>query len=190
MELIFGTHNQNKVIEINSLLPSKYQVKSLNELGYDAEIDETGTTLEENALIKVRTIYKTYKKNSFADDSGLEVAALGGAPGVYSARYAGFEKNAQKNMDKLLGELEGSKNRKAQFRTVIALIFNGKEILFEGIVKGEIALQPAGAEGFGYDPIFVPENNTRTFAQMNLSEKNRISHRSRAFEKLIEFLKS
>lgn len=190
MELIFGTHNHNKVEEINKLLPPNFTVKSLTDLKYDREIEESGTTLEENALIKAKTIFNTFKKNCFADDSGLEVFALGGNPGVYSARYAGNQKNAEDNTNKILQELKGIDDRKAQFRTVIALIFDGAEYLFEGIIKGEISPSPLGQNGFGYDPIFIPEKHHVTFAQLTLSEKNKISHRSRAFQKLIEFLKS
>ena len=142
MKLIFGTHNYNKVEEINKLLPPDFLVKSLTELNFETEIEETGTTLEENALIKARVIYNTFKKNCFADDSGLEVKALGGEPGVYSARFAGNQKNAQDNMSKLLHELKDVSDRKSQFRTVIALILNGSEYLFEGIVKGEIINDP------------------------------------------------
>lgn len=189
MELIFGTHNDNKVKEINSLLPSGYIIKSLTDLGYNTEIEESGTTLEENALIKAKTIFNTFKKNCFADDSGLEVFALGGKPGVYSARYAGNHKNAEDNTDKILHELKGINDRQAQFRTVIALIFEGSEYLFEGIIKGKISTMPLGRNGFGYDPIFIPEKHQLTFAQLKLNEKNKISHRSRAFQKLVEFLK-
>jgi XTP/dITP diphosphohydrolase len=190
MELIFGTHNQNKVEEINTLLPNHYCLKSLTELGHESEIEETGSSLEENALIKVRAIHNVYKKNTFAEDSGLEVLALKGAPGVYSARYAGIEKNAQHNMDKLLNKLKGIKNRQTQFRTIIALIFNEEEYLFEGVVKGNISIMAKGQNGFGYDPIFIPENKSLSFAEMSITEKNKISHRSRAFKKLVEFLKS
>ena len=190
MELIFGTHNNNKAEEINTLLPWGYVVKSLTDLNYDSEIKESGSTLEENALIKARIIFDTFKKNCFADDSGLEVFALGGKPGVYSARYAGNQKNAEDNNNKILHELKGVQDRQAQFKTVIALIFNGTEYLFEGIIKGQIAQTPIGQNGFGYDPVFIPEKQERTFAQMILSEKNKISHRSRAFQKLVEFLKS
>ena len=189
MELIFGTHNENKVEEINGLLPTDFIVKSLTELKFETKIDETGSSLEENALIKARVIFNTFKKNCFADDSGLEVSALGGKPGVHSARYAGNQKNAQDNMSKLLHELKDLSDRKSQFRTLIALILNGREYLFEGIVKGKIIYTPQGEKGFGYDPIFVPEKYTTTFAQMSLYEKNKISHRSRAFQKLVQFLK-
>lgn len=188
MELIFCTHNENKVLEINTLLPEVFQLKSLSDYGYSDEIEETGSTLEENALIKARTIYNSFKKNCFADDSGLEVEALEGKPGVYSARYAGNQKNANDNISKLLRELEEIDNRQACFRTVIALILDGKEYLFEGIVKGEISQRPIGKNGFGYDPIFIPENQKLSFAQLSLSEKNKISHRSMAFKKLLEFL--
>lgn len=188
MELIFCTHNENKVLEINTLLPEVFQLKSLSDYGYSDEIEETGSTLEENALIKARTIYNSFKKNCFADDSGLEVEALEGKPGVYSARYAGNQKNANDNISKLLRELEEIDNRLACFRTVIALILDGKEYLFEGIVKGEISQRPIGKNGFGYDPIFIPENQKLSFAQLSLSEKNKISHRSMAFKKLLEFL--
>ncbi len=190
MELIFGTHNPNKVEEIRTLLPSHYKIKSLSDLGFDTAIEETGSTLEENALIKARAIYNTFHKNSFADDSGLEVMALGGAPGVFSARYAGSQKNSQDNMSKLIQKLMDVENRQAQFRTVIALIIDRKEYLFEGIVKGNISKMALGQNGFGYDPIFIPENHTISFAQMTLGKKNKISHRSKAFQKLVDFLKS
>ena len=189
MELIFATHNNNKVLEINKLLPSGYVLNSLTDLNYDSEIEESGVTLEENALIKARTIFNTFKKDCFAGDSGLEVSALEGKPGVYSARYAGNHKNAEDNTQKILLELKGVNDRQAQFRTVIALIIGGTECLFEGIIKGEISNQPMGHNGFGYDPIFIPEKQPLTFAQLTLSEKNKISHRSRAFQKLVEFLK-
>ena len=190
MELIFGTHNNNKVEEIIKLLPSGYVLKSLTDLNFNTEIEESGTTLEENALIKATTIFNVFKKDCFADDSGLEVFALGGKPGVYSARYAGNQKNAKDNTRKILGELKGVNDRRAQFRTVIAFILGGTEYLFEGIIKGEISASPKGQNGFGYDPIFIPEKHRLTFAQLTLSEKNKISHRSRAFKKLVEFLKS
>jgi XTP/dITP diphosphohydrolase len=190
MELIFCTHNENKVIEINKLLPDEFQLIGLSDFGFSDEIKETGSTLEENALIKVRTIYNSYKKNCFADDSGLEVDALKGKPGVYSARYAGNQKNANDNISKLLEELKEIDDRKARFRTVIALILDGKEYLFEGIAKGEISRSPIGKNGFGYDPIFIPENQKLSFAQLTLLEKNKISHRSLAFQKLLEFLKA
>ena len=174
MELIFGTHNQNKVEEINKLLPLNFTVKSLTDLNYYSEIEESGKTLEENALIKAKTIFNTFKKNCFSDDSGLEVFALGGKPGVYSARYAGKQKNTEANTKKILQELKDIDNRQAQFRSVIALIFNETEYLFEGIIKGEISPSPRGRNGFGYDPIFIPEKQHFTFAQLTLSEKNKM----------------
>lgn len=190
MELIFASHNENKVEEIKTILPSNFKLKSLTDLDFKTEIEENGTTLEENALIKAQTIFNTFNKNCFADDSGLEVFALNGQPGVISARYAGNHKNTQDNMDKLLKELNGKNDRRAQFRTVIALIVNGKKHLFEGIIKGKISEIALGKNGFGYDPIFIPENHDFSFAQLTPSEKNIISHRARAFEKLVEFLKS
>ena len=188
MELIFGTHNENKVEEINGLLPTDFIVKSLTELKFETKIDETGSSLEENALIKARVIFNTFKKNCFADDSGLEVSALGGKPGVHSARYAGNQKNAQDNMSKLLHELKDLTDRKSQFRTLIALILNGREYLFEGIVKGKIIYTPQGEKGFGYDPMFYPKGYSESFAELNSLEKNKISHRGVALKKLMEEL--
>ena len=190
MNLIFATHNQNKVEEISSLLPDNFVIKSLSDLNFKEEIPETADTLEENALIKVRTIFNKFQENCFADDTGLEVEALDGGPGVHSARYAGEEKSAENNIEKLLQSLKKCDNRSAQFRTVIALIFNREEYLFEGVVKGIITREKKGKNGFGYDPVFQPENYALNFAQLNMEEKNKISHRARAFEKLIEFLKS
>ena len=190
MQLIFGTHNQNKVEEISKILPSGYIIKSLTDLNFNSEIEESGTTLEENALIKATTIFNIFKKDCFADDSGLMVNALGGRPGIFSARYAGNKKIAEDNTNKLLSELKGVEDRRAQFKTVIALILGGNKYLFEGVIKGEISTSPKGQDGFGYDPIFIPEKYELTFAQLTMHEKNKISHRSRAFKKLIEFLKS
>ena len=190
MQLIFGTHNQNKVEEIAKILPSGYTIKSLTDLNFNSEIEESGTTLEENALIKATTIFNIFKKDCFADDSGLMVNALGGRPGVFSARYAGNKKIAKDNTNKLLSELKGVEDRRALFKTVIALILEGNKYLFEGVIKGEISTSPKGQDGFGYDPIFIPEKHELTFAQLTMHEKNKISHRSRAFKKLIEFLKS
>jgi len=190
MQLIFGTHNQNKVEEISKILPSGYIIKSLADLNFNSEIEESGTTLEENALIKATTIFNIFKKDCFADDSGLMVNALGGRPGVFSARYAGNKKIAKDNTNKLLSELKGVEDRRALFKTVIALILEGNKYLFEGVIKGEISTSPKGQDGFGYDPIFMPEKYELTFAQLTMHEKNKISHRSRAFKKLIEFLKS
>ena len=190
MQLIFGTHNKNKVEEIAKILPSGYIIKSLTDLNFNSEIEESGTTLEENALITATTIFNIFKKDCFADDSGLMVNALGGRPGVFSARYAGNKKIAKDNTNKLLRELKGVEDRRALFKTVIALILEGNKYLFEGVIKGEISTSPKGYEGFGYDPIFIPEKYELTLAQLTMHEKNKISHRSRAFKKLIEFLKS
>ncbi len=187
-QLIFATQNRNKAVEINALLEGKFDVRSLIDLGYTNDIPETGNTLEENALIKARHVFKLSGKNCFADDTGLEVAALNGEPGVYSARYAGEHKNDSDNIDLLLQKLRDKPNRKAHFRTVIALIFDGKEYLFEGIARGEIGTEKKGNGGFGYDPVFKPENSELTFAQMLLEEKNKISHRARAFAQMKTFL--
>lgn len=188
IKIVFASNNQHKIKEIQSLLPKHFIVLSLSDIQCEEQIPETGTTLEENALQKANYIYKKYGYNVFSDDTGLEVQALNNQPGVYSARYAGEEKNAQKNIKLLLDNLNGISNRKAQFRTVIALIFNGKQYLFEGIVTGEITHQLHGENGFGYDPIFRAEHHKKTFAQMTLDEKNTISHRARAFQKLVQFL--
>lgn len=187
-ELIFATHNANKAKEVKVLLPH-LRVQSLSEIGFHDDIPETGETLQDNALIKARTIFKATGKPCFADDTGLEVEALDGAPGVYSARYAGEDANSENNMDKLLAELDGKENRKAQFRTAIAYIDNaGKEHLFEGSVQGEILKVRQGGEGFGYDPIFLPEGEIESFAEMSGERKNTMSHRGRAMRKLVEYL--
>lgn len=195
MQLIFATHNKNKVLEVHKLLHKQYEILSLSDLAQGEEIPETGTTLEENALIKARFVYTTYTKNCFADDSGLEIESLNNEPGVYSARYAGEEKNSpagraddDANMNKALQNLNGVTNRNAQFRTVIALIIDGKEYLFEGIIKGKITLEKKGSGGFGYDPIFIPDGYSKTFAEMSIEEKNQISHRAIAIKKLADFL--
>jgi XTP/dITP diphosphohydrolase len=188
-ELIFASGNENKVAEVEYKLGGVVKLKSLHAIGCNEEIPETGNTLEENARIKARYVWETYRVDCFADDTGLEVEALGGAPGVYSARYAGPQKNPADNMALLLSELVDKTNRRARFRTVICLIRDGKESLFEGIVNGEIIEQARGAEGFGYDPIFVPEGFSKTFAEMSMDEKNTISHRGRAIASLAAFLK-
>ena len=188
MELIFATNNQHKAEEINKLLGGHWRIKSLADLNFHDEVPETGNTLEANALEKARYIYELWGKDCFADDTGLEVDLLNGAPGVFSARYAGPEKSSEKNIAKLLKELNGKNNRKARFRTVIALILNGREILFEGIVNGTILESEKGEKGFGYDPVFKPDEANVSFAQMPLSEKNLISHRGRAIKKLTEYL--
>ena len=189
MKLVFATHNSNKAKEIQSLLPDDFQILTLTEINCIAEIPETTETLEGNSLLKAQFVSDNYNLNCFADDTGLEIDALNGKPGVYSARYAGEEKNAEANMNLVLSELENESNRKAQFRTVITLILNEKTILFEGVVKGEISTEKRGTDGFGYDPIFIPEGQSKTFAEMTLAEKNQQSHRARAFEKMIDFLK-
>lgn len=188
--LVFATNNPNKVKEIIHALGHTWEVGSLASVGCNEELPETGRTLEENALQKARYVYDNYKVNCFADDTGLEVEALGGAPGVYSARYAGEQKSAADNCQKLLHELASGTNRKARFRTVIALILDGKAHLFEGLVEGRINTELRGTKGFGYDPLFIPEGQDKTFAEMDLEEKNKISHRARAVDKLVDFLKS
>ena len=191
MKIVFATNNQNKLMEVRKILGNQFKVLSLEDIGCHEDIPEKGQTLKENALIKAQYIYNKYHVDCFADDTGLEVEALGGAPGVYSARYAGgagHDSNA--NMTKLLHELENNNNRKARFRTVITLIQGGKITYFEGIVKGEIIQQRRGGEGFGYDPIFQPEGYSQTFAEMSTGVKNQISHRGRAVQKLAEYLKS
>ena len=189
MELIFATHNQNKVEEISAILPSIIEVKSLNDLNFTDQIPETSNTLRGNALIKARTIFNKFQKDCFADDTGLEVEILNGAPGVHSARFAGKNKKDEDNIDKLLKELENHHNTNAQFRTIIALIYKHEEFIFEGIIKGKIIKEIKGDNGFGYDPIFQPEHHFLTFAQISTKEKNKISHRAIALRKLIDFLK-
>ena len=189
MEIIFATHNKNKLKEVQSLVPANITVISLDDLNMTTEIPETGHTLADNALIKARTIFEWYKKPVIADDTGLEVNVLNGAPGVYSARYAGEPSNAENNMTLLLENLEGKADRSAHFKTVIAYInAEGKEQLFEGRVDGEIITERRGGEGFGYDPVFLPEGYTATFAEMPLEEKNQISHRARALRAFSEFI--
>ena len=190
MKIVFATNNQHKLSEIRSILGDTIEVLSLKDIGCDVDIPETGKTLEENALQKAQYIYDHYHMDWFADDTGLEVDALGGAPGVYSARYAGGEgHDSEANMAKLLHELGDNSNRKARFRTVIALIIDGKVNTFEGIVKGEIIRERRGGEGFGYDPIFQPEGYDKTFAELGMDIKNHISHRAKAVHKLAEFLR-
>ena len=189
MELIFATHNQNKVEEITAILPPVIEIKSLRDINFKNEISETSDTLQGNALIKARTIFNKFKRNCFADDTGLEVEVLNGDPGVISARYAGNQNIAIDNIKKLLRKLKNHDNRKAQFRTVIALIYDRNEYFFEGIIKGKIIREAKGNNGFGYDPIFQPENYFLSFAQLDKEEKNKISHRAKAFRKLINFLR-
>ena len=190
MKIVFATNNLNKLSEVKKILGNRFQVMSLSEIGCNDDIPEKGQTLEDNAIIKAQWIYDKYHVNCFADDTGLEVDALGGAPGVYSARYAGGAgHDSEANMKKLLSELENTDNRKARFRTVIALIINGKITTFDGIVNGEITRGKRGGEGFGYDPIFQPDGFNKTFAELGVGIKNQISHRARAVQKLAEYLK-
>lgn len=186
--IIFATNNDNKVQEVRSVLKGKFNILSLKEAGIDINIPEPFDTLEENAFEKARVINQLAHQNCFAEDTGLEVESLNSEPGVKSARYAGKERSFEKNIDKLLRNLQNKENRKAQFRTVVCLIENGQEKLFEGICKGIIIAERRGVSGFGYDPVFVPEGSDKTFAQMSLEEKNVFSHRKKAIEKLISYL--
>lgn len=191
MTLCFATHNQKKLEEIRQVLPESMQLIGLDELGVTEDIPETGDTIEENSHLKTRYVFTRHRIPCFSDDTGLEVEALNNEPGVYSARYAGGQRNSEDNMDLLLKRLEGKSNRKARFKTVITYIDDtGNERQFTGIVDGEIATVKSGERGFGYDPIFKPDGSTKTFAEMSAEEKNAISHRGRAFQQLIEYLKS
>ena len=189
-KLVFATNNAHKLQEVADILGQRIQLLSLRDIDCHADIPETAQTLEGNARIKSQYIVDHFQMNCFADDTGLEVEALDGAPGVYSARYAGEDNNSEANMQKLLHNLEGVENRKARFRTVISLMLDGKEYQFEGIVNGTITHSRQGEGGFGYDPIFVPEGYEQTFAQLGEEVKNSISHRARAVNKLCEFLKN
>lgn len=188
MKLYFATNNIYKLKEVQEVVGDSFQIESMRSLGINEDIPEDQQTLEGNALQKARFLYDRTGESCFADDTGLEVDALNGAPGVYSARYAGEAKNSFDNMALLLKNMSGKQNRKARFRTVIALILDGKEYLFEGIVNGTIAEEPRGTAGFGYDPLFVPDGYSTTFAEMDSEAKNAISHRGRAVEKLAAFL--
>lgn len=188
MELIFATNNQYKAKEVQSIVPSSFRIITLNEAGIDINIPEPHLTLEKNAAEKGRTIFAYTGKNCFGEDTGLEVTSLNGEPGVYSARYAGEEKSFEKNIEKLFHNLKSHKDRSAQFRTIVFLIFDNKEYFFEGICKGNISFQPLGTNGFGYDSVFIPLGATKTFAQMTLEEKNKYSHRKKALDKLVTFL--
>jgi XTP/dITP diphosphohydrolase len=188
MEIIFASNNLNKIREINNILGNSFALLSLQNLNINEDIPENEMTLEGNALYKARYIFKASGKNVFADDTGLEVEALNGRPGVHSARFAGENKDSEANIEKLLSLLENETNRNARFRTVIALILDGKEYLFEGTISGKIIRARRGKQGFGYDTVFIPDGKSVTFAEMVLEEKNMISHRARAFEKLRHFL--
>lgn len=190
MKLVFATHNQNKFAEVKKLVPAHIALVSLTDIGCTEEIPETGKTLEENSRIKTDYVTKNFGLPCFADDTGLLVDALNDAPGVYSARYAGEQKSASDNMNKLLSALKGKNNRKARFRTVIALNLNKGRYLFEGTVKGEIISEKRGDGGFGYDPIFRPEGYEKTFAELSVATKNRIGHRGKAIRKLLRFLEN
>ena len=188
MKLVFATNNLNKLAEVQKMLPKSIELLSLKDINCFDEIDETETTLEGNAKLKANYITQKFGYNCFTDDTGLEVESLDNKPGVYSARYAGLENDSEKNMQKLLSELENKSNRKAQFRTVIALNLNNEQFLFEGICKGEITTKKQGEKGFGYDPIFKPNGFNNSFAEMTSEEKNSISHRGNAIQQLVDFL--
>lgn len=190
IELVFATNNQNKLKEVKALLPDFIELKSLSEINCFEEIPETEPTIEGNSVLKANYVSSNFNVNCFADDTGLEVTSLNGEPGVYSARYAGKDSNSEKNIEKLLFNLKDKLDRSAQFKTVIALNLAGKQFVFKGICKGTIINQKRGFEGFGYDPIFIPEGFTKTFAEMSLKEKGKISHRGLAFQQLIDFLKN
>jgi XTP/dITP diphosphohydrolase len=190
MKLVFASNNKNKIKEIQQLLPPTIEIISLEEIGCYEEIPETADTIEGNAILKADYVTQKYGYDCFADDTGLEVEALDGAPGVYSARYAGEQRSSEDNMDKLIEELSDKTNRNAHFKTVITLNLNGKQHLFTGIARGEITLTKAGNKGFGYDPIFRPEGYQETFAELSSELKNQISHRGKATQQLISFLKN
>lgn len=188
MKLVFATNNPNKLKEIQHKLGNDIELLGLKDIGCDEDIPETEPTLEGNALLKAMYVYEKFGYDCFADDTGLEIDALNGEPGVYSARYAGEAKDAQANMDKVLAKLNGETDRSARFRTVIAVVIGGKQTVMDGEVKGTILTKKRGTDGFGYDPIFQPEGYEISFAEMDLTEKNKISHRARAVEKLVVFL--
>lgn len=190
MKLVFSTNNKHKLQELQEILGSDFTLLSLNDIGCTEEIPEEQPTLEGNASQKAFYVYNNYGFDCFSDDTGLEIEALNGEPGVFSARYAGEAKSAEANMEKVLTKLSKINNRKARFRTVISLVINGEEKQFEGVVEGEILKEKRGGSGFGYDPIFRPLGFEKSFAEMELSDKNKISHRGRAVEKLVQFLKN
>lgn len=188
-KLVFATNNSHKLEEVSAVLGDQLDILSLKEIGCTEDIPETATTLEGNALLKAQHVYNQYGYDCFADDTGLEVEALEGRPGVYSARYAGEDQNAERNMEKLLHELEGSTNRRARFLTVVALIEGGNVRYFEGQIAGQIIGNRKGSAGFGYDPVFVPDGYSQTFAELGSELKNKISHRALAIQALIKYLK-
>lgn len=187
MKLVFATHNLNKLKEVKALLPKHITLLSLDDIGCEEDIPEEGDTIEENAIAKANYVKTNYGYNCFADDTGLEVKALNGAPGVYSARYAGPQKNDKDNLAKLLEEMSGKEDRSARFKTVIALNLDNEKILFQGIAGGTITEVAAGEGGFGYDPVFLPSGHEKTFAELSVAEKNRISHRGKAMKQLIDY---
>jgi len=189
MKIVFASNNKNKILEIKHQLPADIELLSLEDIGCLEDIPETADTIEGNAILKADYVTKNYGYDCFADDTGLEVNALNGAPGVYSARYAGEQKNADDNMDLLLKELNDKADRSARFKTVITLNYKGSQHLFTGIINGNITTERVGDKGFGYDPVFVPEDLLQTFAQLSIDEKAVLSHRGRAVKQLIEFLK-
>ena len=189
MELVFATNNAHKLEEVQQMVGDKFVLKSLADIGCDDDIPETGVTFQENAQQKTDYLFQKYQVDCFGDDSGLEIDALNGEPGVYSARYSG-SRDMEKNIDLVLEKLQGQENRKARFKTVISLFLDGEQHFFEGTVEGRIIASRTGTEGFGYDPIFIPEGYDQTFAEMSLEEKNKISHRSQAVAKLVGFLSS
>jgi XTP/dITP diphosphohydrolase len=189
MALVFATNNRHKLEELQAILGNEFGLLSLNDIGCTDEIPEDQPTLEGNASQKSFYVYNKFGSNCFADDTGLEIDALGGEPGVYSARYAGDERSAEANIEKVIGKMAKIKNRKARFRTVISLVIDGIEKQFEGVVAGEILTEKKGGAGFGYDPIFQPSGFSQSFAEMELADKNKISHRGRAVEKLVNYLK-
>lgn len=190
MKLVFASNNKNKIQEIRQLLPPNIEVLSLAEIGCTEDIAETADTIEGNAALKADYVTQNYNLPCFADDSGLEVEALNGAPGVYSARYAGEQKDDDDNIQKLLVELKDEKNRNAQFKTVIALNLNDKQYLFTGVIKGKIINEKRGTNGFGYDPVFIADDSDKTFAELTSEEKNKVSHRAKAVEQLVQWLKN
>lgn len=189
MKLVFASNNLNKIVEIRQMLDGNFELLSLDDIGCEVEIPETAATIEGNAILKANFVSENYGLNCFADDSGLEVVALNGAPGVHSARYAGEQRNSDDNIAKLLQELDDKSDRTARFKTVIALNLNGQQQLFTGIINGKIAKQRIGTGGFGYDPIFIPDTYTQTFAELPMHQKAIISHRGQAVQQLIAFLK-
>ena len=189
MEIVFATNNLHKLEELQQIIGSEIKILSLKDISCNEEIPETKETLEENAREKSLYVYEKYHYNCFSDDTGLEIEALNNEPGVFSARYAGEQRNSEDNMQKVLNKLNNIENRKARFRTIISLIINGKEFQFEGIVNGVIAEKKYGEKGFGYDPIFIPDQYSKSFAELSSDIKNTISHRARAVNKLVSFLK-